>query len=283
MESKTFHFLLPLLCTLASYTEALDHAAILKSPNELQLECSKYLPSIDVSRNVDCTDRCIGLVGRFWNDSIGRPAQTIARYYQPDTGSQDYITRTDQCLCEKVLTVPRNAYCQRASSGLQCYRDNYGQLLTGTPQFVPVTEIRAAQIFWDCAQMLQISRDRLTQIFKDGYNKTSEGRCLIRCFLVRAGLYSDCQGPNIGRFAVQCVGYTAEYEQAVVSCYDRLKKESLDSCSLATRTMDECIQGNQFSSSDIDGLVTFVGVTLFNLGKTLEGIYYPLVTLLFLS
>ncbi|XP_062711426.1 general odorant-binding protein 45-like [Aedes albopictus] len=282
MEAKKWYIFLLFLTisNFASIASSLQHSATLKSFDKLSTECSQYLPSSSASYNVeDCSDRCLGLVGRFWNDTIGRTSNSVSRFYRPDSCDQDYVNRTLQCMCETVQSLPRNASCQRASCSMQCYRDQFGHLINREPRFVPVNELKTTQIFLECAQILQIPSEQLGQIFTDGCNKTAEGRCLMRCYLLRAGLYSDCRGPDIGRFSVQCQGYSKEYEQWVTKCYAGLRAQQLDSCTLATRVLDECIQGNEYSNSD--QLVNFAGLVLTAYGLTMEGLYYGLVGILF--
>nr|XP_019546559.2 general odorant-binding protein 45 [Aedes albopictus] len=235
------------LFSFASHdTIALQHATTLKSFDELRLECLQYLPPSEASYNVeDCSDRC------FWNDTNGRSSNSIARFYRPDSCDQDYINRTLQCMCETVQTLPRNASCQRASCAMQCYHDQFGQLINREPLYVPFNKFLGLRIVGQCAQMLQISGVRLDQIMVEGFDKTPEGRCLMRCFLIRAGLYSDCGGPDIERFSVQCEGYGPEYKQLVTNCYEELKSQQLDSCTLATRMLYECVQANEYSTSNI--------------------------------
>ncbi|XP_062711424.1 general odorant-binding protein 45 [Aedes albopictus] len=257
--------------SFANLVSALQHAATLKSFDELRIECSKYLPPVGASYNIeDCSDRCLGLVGRFWNDSTSITTHSVSRFYQPDACDQDYIERTKQCLCETVRSLPRNASCQRASCSIQCYQDQFGELKQRMPQFVPVSKLQSSQIIGECAQILQISDKTLKQILADGYGNFAEGRCLTRCFLVRAGLYSDCRGPNIDRFSIQCEGYGAKYEQIVVKCYAELKAQGLDSCTLATRFYDECIQSNEYSNSNMD-IPQAIGDSVYGLVLTLVG------------
>ncbi|EAT45175.1 AAEL003511-PA [Aedes aegypti] len=237
-------------------TSSLQHSATLKSFNEILSECSRYLPSNDEP----CYDRCLGLVGRFWNDTIARPSVSVGRFYRPDPCDQNYVNRTQQCICDSVLPLPRKDVCLRASRGLQCYRNQYGRLIADEPLFVSVTPLQSSQIFQDCAQMLQIPRAKLEEIVQQGYSKSPEGSCLVRCYLVRAGLYSDSQGPDIARFAVQCEGYEDAYEASVARCYQKLKSEQLDKCTLAARTYDECIQANEYSNSNLEILGVLLGI-----------------------
>lgn len=262
MQLRSKCIVLPLLglCIFASRGFTLQHTATLKSFDELRIECSRYLPPVDALNNVeDCSDRCLGLVGRFWNDSISRTVYSVNRFYQPDSCDQDNLDRTEQCLCETVQSLPRNASCQRASCSMQCYQDQFGELINQKPQFVPVSKLRSAQIMSDCAQVLQISQDTVRQILHDGYNNTCEGRCLVRCYLIRAGLYSDRWGPNIARFSVQCEGYADEYERSVTDCYAGLKAQQLDKCTLAARFYDECILSNEYSNSNMDVIAALGG------------------------
>ncbi|KXJ73508.1 hypothetical protein RP20_CCG015687 [Aedes albopictus] len=261
MGSSTWYILLPLLlCSLVnSGTAALEHRASLKSFDGLRAECSQYLPASGNAPE-DCSDRCVGLVGYFWNDTIGRSSNSIARFYQPDPCDQDYINRTLTCMCDTVLPLPRRPSCQRATQTLQCYRDQFGQLINQVPLYVPYKKLQGFLTLGQCVQMLQIPGERFVQIMDEGYDKSADGQCLMRCFLIRAGLYSDCGGPDIKRFSLQCEGYGPEYEQSVANCYAELKKQQLDSCTLATRMLYECVQANEYSTNAITIAIPFVTV-----------------------
>nr|ACH90468.1 atypical odorant-binding protein 68 [Aedes albopictus] len=235
---------------------SLQHSATLKSFNGIINECSSYLSPGGGS----CSDRCLGLVGRFWNDTVARPSVSVGRFYRPDPCDQDYINRTLDCICDTVLPVPRNDICQRASNGLQCYRYQYGRLVASDPLYVGITPLQSQQVFQECSQMLSLSPVQLQQIAQSGYSNSPEGSCLVRCYLIRAGLYTDSHGPDIARFAVQCEGYDDAYEASVGKCYQELKLKQLDNCTLAARMYDECIQSNKLSNSNIDIVSLLVGL-----------------------
>ncbi|XP_062557732.1 general odorant-binding protein 45-like [Armigeres subalbatus] len=287
MNTKKRSILLLLLfgicIALNQASSPLEHAATLKSFDQLRIECAQYLPANSSSTDDDggdgCSDRCLGLVGRFWNDTVGRPHYSVGRFYRQDPDDLDYINRTVLCMNETVHSLPPCAGCHRASCGMQCYQDQFGELVNQEPKFVPVPNLKGVRIINECALILQLSAEDLQHILEHGYTNTSESACLTRCLLIRAGLYSDSHGPNIERFSVQCEGYDDKYAETVTKCYVSLQEQELDKCSLAARVYEECIQINMYSNSNID-ISTFVYHTLYGLGVAFEYVIYPIIHIL---
>lgn len=210
------------------------HNAKLKSLLAVDRECNQYSTSDSYGQ---CQTRCQGILGRFWDDSDVVPAVTLGRFYQPDCDDHSYLNRTEQCLGEVTDHVRRNDDCLRATCTVKCYTDQYGQLDAESPSYIPTTKLQYEQIYHDCAAILQIDPHSIRDL------GDPDARCLLRCFMIRQGLYSDAEGPNLDRMYVQCGGYVRpdEFRQKALKCVERLRYEPLDACSRAYWIAKECV------------------------------------------
>ncbi|XP_055532146.1 uncharacterized protein LOC129722586 [Wyeomyia smithii] len=71
----------------------------------------------------------------------------------------------------------------------------------------------------------------------------SKASCLMRCIMIREGLYDDVRGPNNDRLYVQCGGYgTSEedFKRDSQQCVNRLRTTCTDNCTLLARITKEC-------------------------------------------
>ncbi|XP_055628572.1 mucin-2-like [Toxorhynchites rutilus septentrionalis] len=236
-------FLVPLLVVVAlECPTALGgnpHRATFKSLRQLDRECHRYL-----SRDAcgDCATRCRGVIARYWKDGVGLPAVTVNRFYCPDAGDVDHYDRTRACLEEIASKVPLRKSCLRATCTMKCYDNQYGQLKPKVPAFVPFTDLHHQQNLRKCISMLSISRSRIAKIAKHGILNVPEGRCLLRCFMVREGLYRDDVGPDFDRIYVQFAirEVDDEMRRETAQCVDRVLSEPLDSCTRASHVANEC-------------------------------------------
>lgn len=220
------------------------HEAVFKSVRRADRECSIFLRDGTCGKD-DCSVRCRGLVTRFWNDSVGVPAVTIDRFYKPAHDDYEYYDLTEQCVGEVVAAIPCTDVCGRADSTVQCYNDQYGKLDKKNPKFVPFTKLQHSRILRECAVMLGISRERLYLFRKNGVEYYQDAKCLLRCFMLREGLYTDEDGPHFKQMSLQCEGNYNDgaYRSNAKSCISNLQNQYLDRCSLAYRIADECVNG----------------------------------------
>lgn len=88
--------------------------------------------------------------------------------------------------------------------------------------------------------MLGISEDTLKQVAIDG-SAIPEKACLLRCFLIRHGLYSDDGGFDWERLELQCGGYGANWDpRKIQTCMEGVK-DCGDLCSKVLRFADDCV------------------------------------------
>lgn len=249
-----FAFTAFLSCTSA---DCRHHNAIFKSVRATDHECSIYLRDQTACDGEDCTLRCRGLLTRYWNDSVGVPSATINRFYRPSVLDLGYSERTGCCLREVTTRVPLRAVCRRADAAIGCFNQHYGHFKVKSPKFVPFTELQHQQILRECIDVLRIPQTIIAGYLKHGIEHYPEAQCLLRCFLIREGLYTDAGGPDLHRMSVQCEGnYSDEqFRRKASKCVGKLQKQCLDKCELAFRICDECVTG------EVQLLSVFVGAS----------------------
>ncbi|XP_001651313.2 general odorant-binding protein 45-like [Aedes aegypti] len=227
------------------------HKIVQKSLAGTGIECQQYDPPWN------CAVRCQTLLTRDWVDSTGMQSP-YDRFFQPDPNDQCYMNRTQRCLLDKQLTVPRNKLCLRADSSVQCFLIQSGQVIMDQPKFVAPSRLLENQIFLECGTMLGFSRQRIWEILYKGEFTLPEISCLVRCFLIRSGLYDDKSGLNLERFYVACGGYDDAFYHNVTKCIANVEAAGqCDKCTRAQRLALECV-GSQYpifvpvSQTDID-------------------------------
>lgn len=222
-----------------------QHSAQLKSIDSAFGECNKYLPTVGLQHQ--CDKRCVALVHRIWNDTVGVLSETTGRFYTQDPHNSCARNRTKQCLSEVSSTIPRRKSCKRAKASIDCYIDNYGKLDVKGLRYVPFTDIQQVLILQQCAAMLGIL-DKLDYVVQNGMRSIPEGACLLRCLLIRQGLYSDESGPDLVRLSVQCNGYgenEAEWRANVTQCVAAVQAErSCNKCEQASKIASQCLMMN---------------------------------------
>uniref|UniRef100_A0A023EPA2 Putative cpij008161 odorant-binding protein n=1 Tax=Aedes albopictus TaxID=7160 RepID=A0A023EPA2_AEDAL len=220
------------------------HKIVYKSLQQATNECTQY--------NVQggCLPRCVTLTTRDWNDTLGI-SSVYSRFFHPDPNDICSNNRTQRCLNSKITTIPQQNSCLRASESVQCYLDQYGQVNTTIPQFIRFTILQDAQLFYECAAILGYSH-QLDTLLNDWEFKRQETRCVLRCFMIRSGLYSEPKGLNMARYYVLCGGYEDGFYQQAAECASRLRQEvpCEDKCTLAQRMATECI-GVDYATSSI--------------------------------
>ncbi|EAT48127.1 AAEL000821-PA [Aedes aegypti] len=217
-----------------------QHCAVAKLPCTLHSECLQYLNSNDDGPE-NCAYRCIALTARFWDDQKADVIRTISRFYLTDANDDDFRNRTEQCLQETQETFPVTESCQRASCAFSCYNDQFGEVIAVRPSFIPFTALEHRRIVRECVDILQIGPQSRQAILDEGLMEVPEGRCLLRCVLLREGLYNDWRGPRLGSLWVQTEGYEDRFFDTAQKCYPLLKMQTLEPCELAARFAAECL------------------------------------------
>lgn len=222
-----------------------QHSAQFKSIESANGECNQYLPTNGLRQ--PCNTRCVALVNRIWNDTSGLLSETTGRFYTQDLQNPCSRNRTKQCLNEVISTVSRRDSCKRAQASVDCYLNNYGQLDVTGLRYVPFTDIQQVRVLQECAAMLGVS-GKLDQVVRNGILSIPEGACLLRCLLIRQGLYSDESGPDLVRLSVQCNGYgenEAKWRANVTQCVVAVHVDgNCDKCAQAVKIASECLVMN---------------------------------------
>ncbi|XP_029730939.2 general odorant-binding protein 45-like [Aedes albopictus] len=262
-EISFYPLLISLLLLIGQITAADRHSSRFKSIHSTDDECSQYLSQY----SEHCSTRCRSVLQRFWNTQRGLGI-SITQFYQPDPEDKCYLNRTVRCL----RRVSSTETCERVDQYVQCFKDQYGMQDTKTARFIPFTSIQHAGILMECAALLGISQDSLKQAAENG-TELPQRACLLRCFLIRQGLYNDEGGFDLERLEMQCGGYGSGWDPvAVGECI--AKVEDCDKCAKVQRIARDCLQAffnvlpnpNKGTSEAVPLLVDLsVGFSLFGI------------------
>uniref|UniRef100_A0A8D8PKN2 General odorant-binding protein 45 n=1 Tax=Culex pipiens TaxID=7175 RepID=A0A8D8PKN2_CULPI len=232
-------FLFILLAVGFSAGTSPDHKIVLKTLQQAELECKQYLRAAP-TEEAPCEPRCEQILLRSWTDCRGLGSIPYGRHFRPDPTDADYINRTQLCV-DAAMQGTTDVCCQGRVVH-QCYREQYGNP-AGTPQIAPMSDILIRSTIEDCAKLLQVESLELTLYGLTQFDLSEKARSLLRCVVIRQGLYSDEFGPDLDRMYVQCGGYDVDqrvFAQNAQSCVDWLRGQCLDNATLATRIVNQC-------------------------------------------
>ncbi|XP_053667227.1 general odorant-binding protein 45-like [Anopheles marshallii] len=186
--------------------------------------------------------RCVGLILQWWNSEGVLNEHVIEQYFLPDAGDTTYRERT--AVCVETKAPEGDALCSRAFETFQCYLQQYGELIH-CPKVVPLSDERLAETMHFCLDVLSLPLSYFENCTSSAelFLATDQSRCLLRCFVIRAGLYSDQHGPFAERFRLQFGPLKADVFDNDLEgdyCVTRLRREGYDECSLAARSLYEC-------------------------------------------
>nr|XP_040239399.2 general odorant-binding protein 45-like [Anopheles coluzzii] len=231
-----------------------EHGAIVQSIVQAQHECVTYLNlpkhrlyqylMYNYSNDAKTKQmlRCVGLILQWWKSDGTLNEHVLAQYFMPDTSDSDYYNRTYRCIERKAPV--EDDLCSRAFETFQCYLQQYGELLN-CPKVVPLSDERLTETMHFCLDVLDIPFSDFEQWTSSSelFLHTEPARCLLRCFTIRAGLYSDQHGPFADRFKLQFGAPKPDVFDNELEgdyCVARLRREGHDACSLAARSLYEC-------------------------------------------
>lgn len=225
----------PVFLALTTIAFCVHHKIVQKSLQRASSECVLY------GSSDQCLARCITLITRDWNDAVGI-LSVYDRFYRPNPSDQCSSNRTQRCLHAQELRTAPEKVCLRAAEAVQCYLDQYGQVILDEPKFVRTTDLQKQQIIRDCGAMLGHSEQRMLELVADSEFLLQDTRCLYRCYQIRSGMYNDVHGLNMERFYVACGGYEDDFNQSAIQCMANVRKSiPCDKCTLAQRMTIECI------------------------------------------
>ncbi|XP_055585205.1 general odorant-binding protein 45-like [Uranotaenia lowii] len=243
-------------------------ALVLKSLDTARSECKAYL---GLPRN-QCADLCETIVVRGRNRTLELDETTFGQHFEPDDCDVDYYNRTEACISKGLESIEEDAICCRASIESQCFRDQYGNVVDG-PRMAQLTDIQTRNVIETCARMLQIEDLELVFSGVTKYELSIRSRCLLRCILIREGLYNDVDGPDLDRIYVLCGGYKngkAAFKAEAEQCIAEVRSQCYDKCTMAARIVGKCFG---FEGASLAGLVTpIVGGLVNTLVSTVVGL-----------
>lgn len=213
-----------------------QHDAVFKSIESTGKECARYLNNDGTG---DCNTHCVGVIDHVWNDTVAMFTRNYERFFVPAPEDLCYQNRTLRCLSQVDQVVPVSDKCARARQLGQCYADQYGQLNASQLQYRPMTNLQYNRVFQQCASMLGLSNDVLKDIATKGVDSVPAFACLVRCTMIRMGLYSDDEGFDLTLATEQCGKYNPALDP--VPCQAKVKAEECDRCKRTVRIVNECL------------------------------------------
>uniref|UniRef100_A0A182WGV7 Odorant-binding protein n=1 Tax=Anopheles minimus TaxID=112268 RepID=A0A182WGV7_9DIPT len=231
-----------------------EHGTIEKGLAQAQHECVTYLNlpkhrlyqylvhNYSNDGKTKLMIRCVGLLLNWWNSDGVLNTHVIEQFFLPDAGDSTYSERTARCIENKA--PEGDALCSRAYETFQCYLQQYGELLN-CPKVVPLSDERLAESMHFCLDVLSMPLSYFENCTSSSelFLSTDQSRCLLRCFVIRAGLYSDKHGPFADRFKLQFGPLKSDVFDNDLEgdfCVIRLRREGYDECSLAARSLYAC-------------------------------------------
>lgn len=218
-----------------------NHKVVLKSLQEVEFECKQYL-RIPPDAEGDCEPRCEQILLRAWTDCHGFRSIPFGRHFHPDQVDEDFLNRTQLCLDTALEDVLEEEVCCQSSLAWQCYRDQYGNP-RHLPQLAPMPDILVRSTVEDCARLLQINDLELTLYALTRFDVNERSHRLLRCIVIRQGLYGDVEGPHLDRMFVQGGGHEIDensFKENARECVEYLRRECHDNSTLATRIVNYC-------------------------------------------
>ncbi|XP_055604169.1 general odorant-binding protein 45-like [Uranotaenia lowii] len=234
---------------LPSLQAAGSHSAISKTALEIHTECRKILQNPMNAKEAECEDRCEVYLYRAWNDIRG-PAYNVYRaiWNQQKPGDECFVDRTYRCLWNRNqfnLTTPE--LCRRATETTTCFDWYHGLVTPLTDVFVRPTAFRLRSIVESCRTILQLTDQDLHDPLNNGFVESEMSACLMRCVIIRAGLYTDADGPNLDRLELMYGARSIErnnFWHTGQKCVEETRQRYPDvsACSLAAHIVDECFE-----------------------------------------
>lgn len=240
------------------------HNANFKSTNSARQECVLYrdvqnLTLIGTRFRSDlestCVCRCELIKIGLWTDALGHLEIPTMQFYNGDPNNLTFLENVRECVSE----IPPNLdLCYRAFKYYKCYVSYFGDVNLDLPRFVPSTDLQQQQTVVDCARILQISHQDLRSMAATTLLESTQSKCLLRCFLIRQGFFSDETGPNRTRLFAQFATVNDErsFRYSFGKCYQRLQDESWDRCSFAARIVTDCLS---YTSVALEQITAAIG------------------------
>ncbi|KFB46367.1 hypothetical protein ZHAS_00014358 [Anopheles sinensis] len=228
-----------------------EHSLVAKSFVQAQQECVEYL-NIPKHRlyqyliynypndaQTKCMIRCVGLNLKWWDADVVLRREVIGQFFLPDGSDAANQERTNACILRRTAPGEPGS-CGHAFEIFQCYLEQFGELLN-CPKQVPLEDTQLAEAVHFCLGVNEVTLDEFANYTTEAdFSATDASRCLLRCFAIRAGFYSDQHGPYQKRYEVQ-FGTPTDWDDLEADyCAARLRRDGLEECTLATRVLFDC-------------------------------------------
>nr|XP_040233603.2 uncharacterized protein LOC120956283 [Anopheles coluzzii] len=240
-------------CALILGAPATGHGYDTKSFAQAYLECLRYLnisrqslyaydsAAVPLNCGSNCLLRCIGLNARWWHDETGLSERALVRFFRQ--APADSLLQARACVAE--LPAPPADSCAGAYWSFRCYSDALGELIAHPAYVAPCgQEIRRAVS--DCATMLQVEDGQLqTCVRTETFLRQGNGAALLRCVVLRLGLYADSTGVLCDRVRLLMDADTAEQwtvarAEEAKRCEEDLRALGADTCVVAAHAVELC-------------------------------------------
>ncbi|XP_053667979.1 uncharacterized protein LOC128718373 [Anopheles marshallii] len=239
-------------CTATLAAPSTGHGYETKSFAQAYLECLKYLnisgqsmlaynASAEPSNTGgNCLLRCIGLNTRWWNDETGLHETALVRFFrQPDRTSLD---RARTCMAQDSTTSDT---CAAAYRSFRCYSDALGEVIAH-PEYVAPCREEIHRAVSDCAAMLQVPNQQLAAcVGAETFQHSANTTTLLRCVVLRLGLYADSTGVMCDRVQLlmdrdTAQSWTESRTAEAKRCENDLRELGADVCLVAAHSVEIC-------------------------------------------
>uniref|UniRef100_A0A182M2X5 Odorant-binding protein n=1 Tax=Anopheles culicifacies TaxID=139723 RepID=A0A182M2X5_9DIPT len=239
-----------LAVTLAAL--ACGHGYETKSIAHAYLECLQYLnisrqsmyayDSTAVPSNTggNCLMRCIGLNTRWWNDETGLNEKALVRFFRQTDPNALEQART----CLANVSSPSDT-CAAAYRSFRCYSDALGEVIAH-PEYVAPSREEIRRAVGDCAAMLQVSDEQVTScVAGESFLHSGNATALLRCVVLRLGLYADSTGVMCDRVQLlmdsdTALAWTEAHTEEAKRCENDLRELGADVCLVAAHSVEVC-------------------------------------------
>ncbi|XP_052900012.1 uncharacterized protein LOC128306519 [Anopheles moucheti] len=280
-------------CTVTQAAHSTGHGYETKSFAQAYLECLKYLnisrqpmlaydtTSVPSNSGGNCLLRCIGLNTRWWNDETGLNEKALVRFFrQTDPSSLDQA-RT--CVAKDSDTSDT---CAAAYRSFRCYSDALGEVIAH-PEYVAPCREEIHRAVSDCAAMLQVSDEQLTScVGAESFQHSGNTTTLLRCVVLRLGLYADSTGVMCDRLQLlmdsdTAQSWTESRAEEAKRCENDLRVLGADVCLVAAHSVEICygwmafgelwkVMKEEYGNSDNAVLYDDAGETLVEVNDATE-------------
>uniref|UniRef100_A0A182RV54 Odorant-binding protein n=1 Tax=Anopheles funestus TaxID=62324 RepID=A0A182RV54_ANOFN len=244
--------LLAATCTVTLAAPSTGHGYETKSIAQAYLECLQYLnisrqsmyeyntTAVPLNNGGNCLLRCIGLNTRWWNDEAGLNEKALLQFFrQTDTNS---LEQARTCLAE-VSDSPDT--CAAAYRSFRCYSDALGDVIAH-PEYVAPCREEIQRSVSDCAAMLQVSDEQLTScVNAETFQHSGNATALLRCVVLRLGLYADSTGVMYDRLQLlmdsdTAPSWTEAHVEEAKQCENNLRALGAEVCQVAAHSVEIC-------------------------------------------